>query len=390
MRPHFHVAGFPVRVRPLFFLTVLATGWSLTRDVAQLALWTAVVFVSILAHELGHALAFRRYGSPARIELHGMGGTAHAEDGGRLTHRQLAWVSFAGPGAGFVLGGLVWAAARLAPPGVTDGRVGQVVDMLLLANVGWGLFNLLPFQPLDGGHLLASLVRAWRGYRHERLLHRVGIVTAALVVGYAIWARQLWMGMLALTIGVLNLEQLRRLPPDVALAPTPAREGRQRRRSAWGWFGRRSSSLPRRGPSLMGAVTLDELLGRTAPASPHTAPVDPSLEQARDEAEPPRDPAVVGRLLLDSGLSSLAIRPLQEAFAQAPSSSTGHSLVLALLETGRTEELAVLLSGPRATYLSEDSLEVIALRARDAQEVALADRVTALRRARAPKSDERG
>jgi len=387
MRPHFHVAGFPVRIRPLFFLAVLATGWGLAHDVAQLALWTVVVFVSILAHELGHALAFRRYGSPARIELHGLGGTAHAEDSGRLTHRQLAWVSFAGPGAGFVLGGLVWTAARLAPPGATDGRVGQVVDMLLLANVGWGLFNLLPFQPLDGGHLLASLVRAWRGYRHERLLHRVGIATAALVVGYAIWARQLWVGLLALTIGVLNLEQLRRLPPDAALAPTPAREAPRRRRGAWGWLGMSASGRPRRGPSPTGAVTLDELLGRTAPAPPPTAS---SLDQPPDDAEPPRDPAVVGRLLLDSGLSSLAIRPLQEAFARAPSSSTGHSLVLALLETGRTGELAALLSGPRATYLSEDSLEVIALRARDAQEATLSDRVMALRRARAPKSDERG
>ncbi|MCP3098471.1 site-2 protease family protein [Myxococcus sp. K15C18031901] len=379
MRPHFHVAGFPVRVHPLFFLTTLAAGWGFARDPALLALWMAVAFAAVLIHELGHALAFRRFGCAARIDLHGMGGTAHGEDTGRLTHLQSAWVSFSGPGAGFLVGGLVWAATRLAPPGALDGRVGQVVGMWLWVNVGWGLFNLLPFQPLDGGHLLASLVRAWRGYRYERHLHVVGIATAALVAGYSVWSGQIWLGLLALTIGVMNFEQLRRLPRPAPVSAAAPRSVRIRRRST------------------AGAVTLDELLGRApvAPTPPESSPAPaqaeaPQVVQETRDLEPPHDPAVVGRLLLDSGLSTLAVRPLQEAFARAPSPGTAHALVLALLEAGRTAELAALLSGPRAAHLEEEALEAIAARARTTGERSLADRVTALRHARAPKSDERG
>jgi hypothetical protein len=42
-------------------------------DLLQVLLWIVVVFISILIHELGHALAFRRYGQDSHIVLH-MGG----------------------------------------------------------------------------------------------------------------------------------------------------------------------------------------------------------------------------------------------------------------------------------------------------------------------------
>ncbi|AEI68044.1 M50 family metallopeptidase [Corallococcus macrosporus] len=205
MRPHFHVAGFPVRIHPLFFLVALMTGWTLISEPARLALWVGIVFVSVLLHELGHALAFRRYGCSARIELHGMGGTTQTHEAAHLTHRQSAWVSFAGPGIGFLAGGLVWAASQLAPMGAPGGLADQGVRQFLWVNVGWGLFNLLPMQPLDGGHLLADLVRARSGYRHERKLLWVGIVTAVGVLGLAIGAKQVWLGMLALMLGVMNV-----------------------------------------------------------------------------------------------------------------------------------------------------------------------------------------
>lgn len=377
MRPHFHVDGFPVRVHPLFFLTALATGWTSATGLGSLALWVAVVFASVLLHELGHAWAYRRFGSTASISLHGMGGTAHGTD--VLTHRQSAWVSFAGPGVGFLLGGLVWGASVLTPLGEQGGLVGVAVRQLLWVNIGWGLFNLLPVQPMDGGHLLASLVRARKGYRYERALHVVGIVTAVALVGLAIWGRAVWVGVMALTFGVMNLEQLRQLPREVRFQPAaPPRRTAARR------------------ASLAGAVTLDELLGRgpPTPAAETTAPetVAPVLARrtpdASEEPEAPHDPAAVGQLLLDSGLAGMAVKPLQEAFSRAPSPRAAHTLVLALLEADRTGELAALLTSPRAAHLSEETLG--AIEARAPGDRALTDRVTALRRAAAPKLDEHG
>ena len=40
-----------------------------------IAIWVAIVFISVLVHELGHALVGRMFGLDPQIELHGMGGT---------------------------------------------------------------------------------------------------------------------------------------------------------------------------------------------------------------------------------------------------------------------------------------------------------------------------
>lgn len=374
MRPHFHVAGFPVRVHPLFFLTALATGWVFLSEPARLAVWMAVVFVSVLLHELGHALAFRRYGCPASISLHGMGGTTEGEDAERLTHRQSAWVSFAGPGAGFLLGGLVWVLARITPLGEQDGLAGLAVRQLLWANIGWGLFNLLPLQPLDGGHLLASAVRARSGYRYERALHGIGIATALALLGLALWWKQPWVGLLALMFGWMNFEELRRTPREYrfqrpAAPPRRASVGRE--------------------PDSGEGVSVERLLGELrsgsrAPAretEERRAPA-PVLTPDEDLPEGPHDSAMVGLLLLDSGMAAQAVRPLQAAFAEAPSPRTGHALVLALLETGRFRELETLLAHPRAAHLTADTLGLIIERAGAAGQDALATRARELRQGR--------
>lgn len=374
MRPHFHVAGFPVRVHPLFFLITFASGWALLDAPARLAMWMGIVFLSVLLHELGHALAFRRYGCPAAIELHGMGGTTTGGDADRLTHLQSAWVSFAGPAMGFLLGGVVWAVSSLTPPEHRGGLAGEAVRQLLWVNVGWGLFNLLPMQPLDGGHLLASAVRARRGYRYERVLHGIGIVTAVGVLALSVWSRMPWMGLLALLFGVMNFEQLRRLPKEVRFQPAAATP-------------RRRASPARREPD-PGSVTVERLLGelRSTPSSVGTAEArraPSSLGEARDDApEGPHDPALVGAMFLDSGLAELAVRPLQSAFAKAPSPATGHALVQALLAAGRFVELESLLAGRHATSLSDDTLALIAEQARRTDRTALATRVGALRQER--------
>ncbi|WP_338865460.1 hypothetical protein [Myxococcus stipitatus] len=378
MKPHFHAGGFPVRIHPFFFLSALATGWGSGIAPERLALWMGVVFVSILLHECGHAWTLRKFGAGARITLHGLGGTTEGDR--EVTHRQAVKVSLAGPSVGLVLGGLTWALSRATAP-EAGGLGHEVLRQVLWVNVGWACLNLLPVQPLDGGDALASFVRARAGARHERTLRVIGLVTAAAMLGWALWSRTVWVGALAVLLGWLNVRQLRRLPRTLASRPTPPRRAPPARASA------------------EGAVTLDELLGRgasaptgapeskpeSAPASvqEHTLPKEPAAE-----AEPPTDPALVGRLLLDSGLAALAVRPLQEAFAHEPSPQTGHSLVLALLEAGRTSELCALLSGPQASRLSEETLDSIVVRA--GQDTGLTDRVTHLRQTRAPKSDERG
>ena len=179
----FSIAGIPVRVHPLFWLIALLFGAS--GDLVQLPIWVFVVFVSILIHELGHALAMRRYGQPSRIILHFAGGLTVPEPVSwgsgwanvSLRPNQEIFISLAGPGAGFLLAALVVVAviisggsiitnwlfgviplpvAALMPIG---GRViSLLVTMLLWVNVFWGLINLLPVYPLDGGNVSRYLL----------------------------------------------------------------------------------------------------------------------------------------------------------------------------------------------------------------------------------------
>jgi stage IV sporulation protein FB len=369
MRPHFHVAGVPVRVHPLFLVTALASGWGLVQEPSRLALWVAIVFASVLLHELGHAWAFRRHGCSAFIELHGMGGTTSSREEERLTHRQSAGVSFAGPATGFALGGLVWALSRYTPLGQQGGLVGESVRQLLWVNVGWGLFNLLPMQPLDGGHVLASLVRARKGYRYERVLQGVGVATALGVLVLAVVWKQPWMGLLAVLFGVINVVELFRVEDGpVFIRAAPPRP--------------RASAKPR--PSAAGPVRMEPGPGRpgSAPGAPSEARRAPASLREQEAAEPegPHDPALVGAMLLESGLAAMAVRPLQTAFAASPSKDTGHHLVLALLETRRFDALGTLLAGPQASHLSDDTLALVCERAAAEGQDTLAERAGALRR----------
>jgi hypothetical protein len=69
----FSIAGIPVRVHPLFWLIALLFGSS-AGSPAKLLGWVIAIFISITIHEVGHALAMRRYGQDSQIILHMAGG----------------------------------------------------------------------------------------------------------------------------------------------------------------------------------------------------------------------------------------------------------------------------------------------------------------------------
>jgi stage IV sporulation protein FB len=172
---NFSVAGIRVRVHPLFWVIALLLGTGST-NLLLIALAIFVIFVSILVHELGHAFAFRRYGQDSFIILHMMGGLAVPEsspygENVRLTPNQNIFISLAGPIAGFLLalviillgiglgGQLVFSVffGFLPIPAVVlpyqFGILDRVFALFVFINFFWGLINLLPVFPLDGGNV---------------------------------------------------------------------------------------------------------------------------------------------------------------------------------------------------------------------------------------------
>jgi Zn-dependent protease/predicted transcriptional regulator len=184
----------------LIFIFALVT-WSLaTATLPALApghgatvYWTVAVagaflfYVSLLAHELSHALVARRSGvKVAGITLWLFGGVSRLE-GEPTSARAEALIAGVGPLTSF-------AVAIVAAVGV----VIVSSNVLLMALLGWlafvnvtlGLFNLVPAFPLDGGRLLSSLLW-WRSGSRQRGVHnavRVGRVFAFLMIAAGVLA----------------------------------------------------------------------------------------------------------------------------------------------------------------------------------------------------------
>ena len=163
----FRIAGFPTQVRPTFLILIALVGWYPDITAVRLIVWVAVASVAVMWHELGHAVAARRLGASPTIELYGFGGATSWSPLTEPTRRQLIGVSFAGPLAGFVVGAVMAAGVAVAGS-VGSGDVRYFVLVVLWTNVGWGLVNLLPVLPLDGGHILAELLPGDRATRNRR------------------------------------------------------------------------------------------------------------------------------------------------------------------------------------------------------------------------------
>ena len=190
----FKLLDIPVEVRPSFLLIAAFLGFSLNRVDLILA-WVGVIFVSILVHELGHALTARHYGSEVTIELNGIGGlTSWTVPDEGVTPGRRALIAAAGSATGLLFGGLVWVVA--APFGPYTGIAGFALSNLVRVNVFWGLLNWLPIRPLDGGHLFSSLLERIAPRRGETIADVVFFVTAAAGVILAIYFQLIFVAIL--------------------------------------------------------------------------------------------------------------------------------------------------------------------------------------------------
>lgn len=135
--------------------------------------YAVLLYLSVLVHELGHALTATRLGlGVRRITLQLLGGVTEM-DGQAATPRREFSIAAAGPLLSILLGVGAWAAIHLLggdPGGLTgpsaaaanpDDSVAmrivlELLDALMFANIIVGIFNLLPGLPLDGGIMLRS------------------------------------------------------------------------------------------------------------------------------------------------------------------------------------------------------------------------------------------
>jgi Zn-dependent protease len=209
-RPHFRVLGVPVRVQASFFVIALLLGYSRGDGATAIASWLGVVFVSVLLHELGHAMAGRAFGLEPRIELAGGGGLTTWPLGKDVGPGRSLVISLAGPAVGLAVGALVFAAS-LAGVGRANPAVEALVGTVLWVNVGWSIFNLAPIMPLDGGNALRHFL-AWIGLRDADVAARVvSLILGGLLLVPALLSGSLWIAILLGSFAATNFSVLRRL-----------------------------------------------------------------------------------------------------------------------------------------------------------------------------------
>jgi Zn-dependent protease/CBS domain-containing protein len=196
------IAGIDVHVHATFWLLLVWVGLLRYRADGSLAavvpelVFILAVFGIVVLHELGHALAARRYGIATRdITLLPIGGVARLERMPREPRQELV-IALAGPAVNFALAAVLYLALA-ATGGVSSvaetasldaGFLGRALPMRLIGiNLWLGAFNLIPAFPMDGGRVLRAAL-AWRSGDYARateLAARIGRAFALLfgVVG---------------------------------------------------------------------------------------------------------------------------------------------------------------------------------------------------------------
>lgn len=161
------------------------------------------LFLIVMLHEYGHALACRQVGGNAnRIVLWPLGGVAYVDPPPRPG--ATLWSIAAGPlvnvallpiltGLGFLSRDLGWAAAMP--------NAHALLQAVWFMNLSLLIFNMLPIYPLDGGQILRALL--WFVLGRARSLMVTTFIGFAGVVGLialAIWIHSLWFGILSVFI----------------------------------------------------------------------------------------------------------------------------------------------------------------------------------------------
>src|SRR5882672_11660056 len=193
------IAGIPIQCHVTFLLLVawIAISGGLFTGQPRAALAAVVlllvVFTCVVLHELGHALAARRYGIATRdITLLPIGGLARLE---RMPERptQELVVALAGPAVNVALAlaaGIAIQLRGLDRPFLQlllQGAMleGDLLVSVFVINVWMLLFNLIPAFPMDGGRVLRALLATRMPYaRATRIASNVGQFLA-LVFGAA-------------------------------------------------------------------------------------------------------------------------------------------------------------------------------------------------------------
>lgn len=182
-----HLSWFVIALLLMFSLTQrfreLHVGWSAAAVWTTASATALLFFVTLVLHELSHALVARSRGLPVRsITLFALGGVAEIEKEAGDPGTEF-WMGIAGPLVSLAIGlGCLSAAHGLGWVVLTEPATPALAALVWLGyiNVSLALFNMIPAFPMDGGRILRALLWRLGGdvARATRAAARVGQIVA--------------------------------------------------------------------------------------------------------------------------------------------------------------------------------------------------------------------
>ena len=205
----FSVRGIPVQLSFGFFL-LMAIIVAMNKLTMAIPLALAIS-LSILIHELGHALVSKRYKLNPSILLHGFGGLCFHDAAD--TDGKDALIVVMGPLVEILFGILAFGAMLVLPAtGVLglDNFLKNFLTYFAWVSVIWGLANLLlPIYPLDGGKLLLLILRRFVDPRKaERWTLLLSMVVTVPLGVWALTRGMFFLGIVVMFMLMSNYQDL--------------------------------------------------------------------------------------------------------------------------------------------------------------------------------------
>jgi Zn-dependent protease len=202
------IAGVPVHLSIWYFILMVFFVQDMGGP-AEMVLFGIAMTVSLLTHEMGHAMVAKWQGLDPSVTLHGMGG--HCTHLPASSDKRDAVLVAAGPGAGLVLG--LSAGVILFVAGRAGASLPYLAETfltyMLWIGVVWSIFNLLPIYPMDGGKLTRlALLRLFGADRGHKIAHISSLVFCAGGLALAIVSKQIFLGFIVAYFAYQNWQLL--------------------------------------------------------------------------------------------------------------------------------------------------------------------------------------
>jgi Zn-dependent protease len=227
----FSLAGIAVYVHWSWFLVAIYSVQFRTHEYSSM-IWNVLEYLSlfaiVLTHEFGHQLACRSVGGQTHnIVLWPLGGVAYVSPPQR-PGAQL-WSIAAGPLVNVVLVpilSLVVSVSSHLGWYDTNPDAYDLLHNIWWINLGLLIFNMMPIYPLDGGQILRSLLWFPFGRANSLLVASViGFIGVAGLIGLAIWAQSIWIGIMSAFILINCWSGLKQARALARIAKIPRRDG---------------------------------------------------------------------------------------------------------------------------------------------------------------------